>query len=163
MTSIYLSKKSYNYKIVCLQFFESRLDSVLYRSKFCFSIKNAKHLISHKHITVNNKIEKNRSYILKAGDVVSVRSSSSFFIKSNLRKIIQEYIKTKKNISFLGIKKLTFLTNLFSLLWPIPPKYLIINYKTLEIIFGDIKDFNFSTSFNFKMDTHSLIINYYRH
>lgn len=163
MTKLYRSEKSYNYKIVCLQFFESRLDSVLYRSKFCFSIKNAKHLISHKHITVNNKMEKNRSYILSAGDVVRIAPGSFSIVKSNLNKIIEEYNHTKKNLSFVSIRELEKLIELFTLLWPIPPKYLIINYKTLEIIFGNIKNFNFSIYFPFKLNIYSIITNYYRH
>ena len=163
MKTIYNYKESYNYKLVCLKFFESRLDLVLSRSKFCFSVKNAKHLISHKHITVNNTIEKNKSYILNVGDVVRVKPSSFRLVKPNLIKIIQENIKIKKNISSLPLKQLARLTNLFCLLWPIPPKYLIINYKTLEIIFGNIKNFNFSIYFPFKLNIHSIIVNYYRH
>lgn len=163
MKTIYNSKESYNYKLVCLKFFESRLDLVLSRSKFCFSVKNAKHLISHKHITVNNRIEKNKSYILNVGDVVRVKPSSSRLVRPNLIKIIQENIEIKNNVSSLPLKNLEKITNLFNSLWPIPPKYLVINYKTLEIIFGNIKNFNFSIYFPFKLNIHSIIVNYYRH
>ena len=163
MKTIYNSKESYTYKLVCLKFFESRLDLVLSRSKFCFSVKNAKHLISHKHITVNNRIEKNKSYILNVGDVVRVKPSSFHLVRPNLIKITEESKEIKQNISLLSLRKIEKLTNLFCAVWPIPPKYLIINYKTLEIIFGNIKNFNFSIYFPFKLNIHSIIVNYYRH
>ena len=50
-----------NPKFLCLEFFESRLDSVLYRSKLSFSMSNARQLIAHKHVKVNgcvSEIEK---------------------------------------------------------------------------------------------------------
>lgn len=154
MNIIYNSKESHNYKLVCLKFFESRLDSVLYRSKFCYSIKNAKHLISYKHITINKNIEKNKAYILNVGDVLNVNPKAFSVIKHNLRRIINAQLQTHK--------KKNFKLNL-DLIWPIPPKYLIINYKTLEIIFDSIKNFNFSIYFPLKLNIHSIIVNYYRH
>jgi ribosomal protein S4 len=116
---------------------------VLYKSKFSPSIKNAKQLITHKHIKVNDKIEKNGSYILKQGDLISVTFKAKNIIKENLKKQFQERPD--------------------AILWPIPPSYLNINYNTLEILFGDIENFNFTTSFNFKIDTNSIVTEYYRH
>ena len=52
--------------------------------------------------------------------------------------------------------------NYNKVLWPIIPNYLIINYKTLNIIFGNIKNFNFSSLLNFKNDTNNVINSYYR-
>lgn len=144
MTKIYTSQKSHNLTTNCLEFFESRLDSVLYRSKFCTSMKEARQLIAHKHITVNHQIEKTRSYILKPGDLIAVKSESRGIIKEKLKKQLRES------------------SNSVTWPWPLPPSYLTINYKTLEIIFGNIKDFNFSTLFTFKLDTHSIVTSHYR-
>ena len=144
MGYVYNFKHLHKPKLACLEFFESRLDSVLYRSKFCFSVRNARQLISHKHITVNDHIEKNKSYILKTGDRVSITLNSFYLINENLKKVIK-----KKGILPLPV-------------WPIPPKYLLINYKTLEIIFGNIKNFNFSIYFPFKLNLDSIILSYYR-
>ncbi len=52
---------------------ESRLDSFVYRSKFCPSIFSAKQFVSHKHVLVNGKVINIPSYRLKVGDKVSIR------------------------------------------------------------------------------------------
>jgi len=143
MTSIYRSQRVQNPIRICIEFFESRLDSVIYKSKFGHSLKNARQLITHKHIKVNNKIEKNKSYILKQGDLITVDLKAIAIVKKNLNKQFKERPD--------------------SIIWPMPPSYLNINYHTLEIIFGNIKNFNFATSFTFKIDTNSVITNYYRH
>ena len=161
MKTIYKSKSSYHYQLVCLKFFESKLTSVLYRSKFCFSIKNAQHFVSHRHIKINEEIIQNKSYILKEGDLIKVKPQSFYLIRSNIKKTILENIQLKTHR--IPFKKLKTLTEFFNLLWPLPPKYLIINYKTLEIVFNSIQSFNFSIYFPFKMNLQSIIINYYTH
>ena len=143
MVEIYHSKTPKDHTKLFIEFFESRLDAVLYKSKFSSSIKNARQLITHKHIKINNKIEKNKSYILKQGDIISVNLNSRNIIKENFKK--------------------QFIEKPDSIMWPIPPSYLNINYNTLEIIFGNIENFNFTTSFNFKIDTNAIVTNYYRH
>lgn len=143
MTEIYRSKKSKNSTNICTELFESRLDSVLYKSKFCSSVRNAQQLISHKHVKVNGAIEKNKAHILKKGDLITIEPKFSKQIQMNLKE--------------------TFNKHPDLILWPLPPNYLTINYKTLEITMGDIQNFNFSNSFTFKQDTHSVITNNYRH
>ena len=143
MAKIYKSRKLKSPIKTCVEFFESRLDVVIYRSNFSYSIKNAGQLIAHKHVKVNNRIEKNKSYILKQGDLITINPKSVDVIKENFRKQF--------------VEKLDLIT------WPIPPSYLNINYNTLEIIFGDVENFNFATSFNLKIDTNSVVTNYYRH
>lgn len=142
MTKIYTSKKIRNPISICTESFESRLDSVLYKANFCKSVKNAQQLITHKHVKVNGNVEKNKAYILKKGDSIT--------LKLKPLKLIKKALKEK------------FLNCPDFIIWPIPPKYLNINYKTLEIIVGDIYAFNFSNSFHFKLDTNSVITNSYR-
>lgn len=107
-----------NFKQNLLKFFESRLDVILYRAKFSLSIKSARQLIKHGNILVNGNIIKSYSYILKTDDLIEVNSNIKY------RNLI------KKNID-----KSNF--------WPIPPKYLMINYNSLQIIFIYNKSSNF--------------------
>jgi len=55
---------------------ESRLDAVLYRSKFVPTVFAARQFVSHKHVTVNGKKVNVPSYQVKPGDVVEVKESS---------------------------------------------------------------------------------------
>lgn len=61
---------------VLLQLIESRLDNVVYRMGIAPSRTSARQLVSHRHITVNEKIINIPSYTLKPGDVISVRERS---------------------------------------------------------------------------------------
>ncbi len=116
-----------NSNIMILIYFESRLDTVLYRSHFSLSIKNAQQLIKHGHVLVNNNIITNYSHTLKKGDFIQLKPSSYILFKNIL--------KHKR-------------------FWPIPPKYLHINYKTMQIIFGDIQHFKFNNGIPLWLDLH---------
>ena len=59
-----------------LQFCELRLDNVIYRLGLSNSRSGARQLVSHKHITVNGNIVNIPSYLVKIGDVVSIRQKS---------------------------------------------------------------------------------------
>ncbi len=61
---------------VLIQLIESRLDNVVYRLGFAPSRSGARQIVSHRHITVNDKIVNIPSYTLKAGDKVAVREKS---------------------------------------------------------------------------------------
>ncbi len=61
---------------VLLQLCESRLDNVVYRMGIAPSRSAARQLVSHRHITVNDKRVNIPSYQLKPGDVVAVREKS---------------------------------------------------------------------------------------
>nr|YP_010377360.1 ribosomal protein S4 [Nitzschia dissipata]QYB23047.1 ribosomal protein S4 [Nitzschia dissipata] len=122
----YKSSKFLNYKHFILELFESRLDKVLHSSKFSLSIKNARQLIKHGHILVNNLIVKTPSYILKTDDLIEVSSN----VKS--RNLVKKYIHQSN-------------------FWPIPPKHLMINYNTLQIIFLYKKNNNFFPNFTYQL------------
>ena len=154
MTQIYTSKKFKNPINICTEFFESRLDSVLYRAKFCKSVKHAQQLIAHKHIKVNNRVEKNKNRILHKGDSVTFNPQLFKQIHINIKQELFKRVQTNYKQDFRQYP--------VSIIWPLPPNYLNINYKTLEIVMGDITNFNFSNSFTFKQDTHSVITNSYR-
>ncbi|MBL4801548.1 MAG: 30S ribosomal protein S4 [Emcibacter sp.] len=55
---------------------ESRLDALVYRSKFVPTIFSARQFVNHGHVTVNGKKVNIPSYRVKAGDVVEIREKS---------------------------------------------------------------------------------------
>jgi small subunit ribosomal protein S4 len=55
---------------------ESRLDAVVYRSKFVPTVFAARQFVNHGHVQVNGKRVNIASYRVKPGDVVSVREKS---------------------------------------------------------------------------------------
>ena len=129
-------KNSINFNSFFLNLLERRLDIVLYRAHFALSVQVARQLISHRHIKVNNKITTDNSYLLKKGDLIKIESSGLKLVEFNIQN---------------------------SYLWPLPPKYLNINYKILQIIFNndEVSYQNFSTLFPFQLDLYT-IIKYYK-
>jgi len=69
-----------------LTLLERRLDNVLYLHSFATSRKNARQLISHGHITVNNKKVDIASYLVKVGDVIRPANceTSMNIVKANM-------------------------------------------------------------------------------
>ena len=59
-----------------LRLLECRLDNVVYRMGFAATRAEARQLVSHKSITVNEKPVTIASYQVKAGDIVQVREKS---------------------------------------------------------------------------------------
>ena len=73
-----------------LQLLESRLDNVVYRLGFAPTRPAARQLVSHKHFQVNGASVNIPSYMVKAGDEISVRE------KSKKMNIILDSIRTIK-------------------------------------------------------------------
>lgn len=59
-----------------LQILESRLDNVVYRLGYASSRKEARQLVRHGHFLVNGKKVNIPSFLVKAGDVISIKESS---------------------------------------------------------------------------------------
>ncbi len=55
---------------------ESRLDAVVYRSKFVPTVFAARQFVNHGHVLVNGKRVNIASYRVKVGDIISVRERS---------------------------------------------------------------------------------------
>lgn len=128
------SKKVNDLKLILLESFESRLDVSLYRAKFTTSIKNARQLILHGKVYVNNKKVKSKAYVLNLGDVITLDP---------------EYLKIYENNIIESVK------------WPLPPKYLVINYKTMQIVFiKRIRHTNFATNFLFDLKLEKILTGY---
>ena len=114
---------------------ENRLDTILYRSHFTKSIREARMLINHKHVYVNGNIINHGSFILEKGDVVNLSDNVCNLAKLNVYS---------------------------SNLWPLPPEYLQINYKTFQISILDIENkYYLSILFPFWLDFNT-ILNYYK-
>ena len=94
---------------IFINFFEKRLDTILYRSYFAYSMRHAKQLISHNHIKINGKIVNINSYQVKNGDLISLAKKKKIIL--NIRSKISENMH----------------------IWPIPIKHLQINYRTYQI------------------------------
>jgi small subunit ribosomal protein S4 len=60
-----------------LALLESRLDNVVYRMGFGSTRAEARQLVSHKALLVNRKLVNIPSYMVKVGDVLSVREKSA--------------------------------------------------------------------------------------
>jgi len=131
-----LNKKSLKINPLFLEIFESRLDTILYRSKFSPSVRNARQLILHGKVLVNNKPIRIKSYLLKAGDLITIDYKYSKLIEINTEQ---------------------------SDIWPIPPKHLTINYKTLQIIFGTFKNTNLSLNFSYHLNLEKILTGSYQH
>ncbi len=55
---------------------ECRLDSLVYRMKFVPSVFAARQFVNHGHVTVNGKKVNIPSYLVRPGDVISVRNKA---------------------------------------------------------------------------------------
>ncbi len=86
-----------------LRILESRLDNVVYRVGFASSRAEARQLVGHGHYEVNGKRVDIASYLLKAGDVVSIceKSRASEKIKAvveaNSARPVPEWIDIDRN------------------------------------------------------------------
>lgn len=74
---------------VLLQLLESRLDNTVYRLGIAPTRRGARQLVSHKHIVVNGVVTNIPSYLLKPGDIISVRGQSKSLevIQNNLSRV----------------------------------------------------------------------------
>jgi small subunit ribosomal protein S4 len=59
-----------------LRLLETRLDNVVYRVGFAASRRDARQLVSHRHLTVNGRIVNVPSYAVRVGDVIAVKQGS---------------------------------------------------------------------------------------
>ena len=64
------SNTKYGFNLIFLKYFEWRLDTIIYRLNFAFSIKHARQLINRGFFTVNNKIINHYTHPVKLGDVI---------------------------------------------------------------------------------------------
>ena len=75
-----------------LRLLESRLDNTVYRLGFAQSRKQARQLVRHRHLKVNDGLVDIPSYLLKPGDVITVtdKSKKLAVIHDSMRKMRDE-------------------------------------------------------------------------
>ena len=83
---------------IMLQTLESRLDNVIFRAGFAITRKQARQIVNHAHVLVNGSKVDVPSYILKAGDVVTIKESSKNYIKT-----VKESIDMTLNYAWLTV------------------------------------------------------------
>lgn len=66
---------------ILLQLLESRLDNVLYKAGMGITRKQTRQTVNHGHVLVNGKKVDIPSYLLKAGDTVTIRVKSTDYVK----------------------------------------------------------------------------------
>ena len=113
---------------------ESRIDTVLYRTGMVSSIFEARQLISHKKILVNNEIVNIRSYTLKNSDILSLSPVIMDKTKNNMLNRIHN-----KSIMFYNIYYIE--TNYKLLCSLFVPKLLKVDEIPYNFEFSD-KDIN---------------------
>ena len=85
---------------IMLQTLESRLDNVIYKAGFAITRRQARQIVNHAHVLVNGKKVDIPSYLLKVGDVVTVRENSKQFIKN-----VMEQIDLALNYAWLTVDR----------------------------------------------------------
>ena len=72
-----------------LVFLERRLDNMVFRLGFATSRKEARQIVSHKHIMVNGKKVNTPSFIVKEGDEISVKHKDLPSVKNALESVVR--------------------------------------------------------------------------
>jgi len=68
---------------------ERRLDNVVYRSGFASSRREARQLVSHKHVLINGRCVNIPSYLVKPGDVVEIKNKNLLSVKNAIESVIR--------------------------------------------------------------------------
>jgi small subunit ribosomal protein S4 len=73
--------------LILLQLLEMRLDTLCFALGFAKTIAQARQLVNHGHITINNKVVSIPSFQCRLNDVISVKnqSSSKTLVENNLK------------------------------------------------------------------------------
>lgn len=85
-----------------LQILESRLDNVVFRMGLANTRREARQIVNHGHILVNGKKVDIPSYLVKLGDVVSVREKSKEsprikeIVETNASRLVPKWIDMNK-------------------------------------------------------------------
>ena len=85
---------------ILLQILESRLDNVIFRAGFAITRKQSRQMVNHGHFLVNGKKVDIPSYLLKEGDVITVKTRSEKFMTS-----VQESIDLALTYGWITVDK----------------------------------------------------------
>jgi len=86
-----------------LQILESRLDNVVFRLGFAKTRNQARQMVNHGHVTVNGKKVDIPSYLVKVGDVISIKENSGIkkLIVANNDTVVPAWLEADKD-NFTG-------------------------------------------------------------
>ena len=86
-----------------LQILESRLDNVVYRLGFAKTRKQARQMVNHGHILINGAVVNIPSYLVKVGDVVTVKENSGIkkLVLANGDPVVPGWLEADKD-NFTG-------------------------------------------------------------
>ena len=85
---------------ILLQILESRLDNVIFRAGFAITRKQSRQMVNHGHFLVNGKKVDIPSYLLKEGDVITVKTRSEKFMQT-----VQESIDLALTYGWITVDK----------------------------------------------------------
>lgn len=100
-----INKNTSNPSEELFKLLESRVDSVVIKSRFVPTRQAARQAVSHGHITVNGKRITIPSYRIKTGDVVGIREASK---EKGLFKDITERLAEMTVPNWINLNKATF-------------------------------------------------------
>lgn len=86
-----------------LQILESRLDNVIFRMGLANTRREARQIVNHGHVTVNGKRVDIPSYLVKPGEVISLKESSrnadrmKDIIERNSNRLVPKWIDMNKD------------------------------------------------------------------
>lgn len=134
LKKVSFSKSTLTAVAYLIESLENRLDIVILRSHLVLSVRNSQQLIAHGFVFINGLRVTKKSYIVQRGDVITFLRSIHF--------VLIDYVSRSK-------------------LWPIPPKYLQVNYRTFQIVVVDEVLFvNTSANFDSFLNLNSVIKKY---
>ena len=120
-----------NLKDIIRNKFEKELSTIIVRSYFAFNIRNAKQLITHGHVKVNNLTVKSNAVKIQVGDKIN--------FSTNMYSLLEYRLAN-------------------NIMWPIIPKNLQISFKIFQIIIIDnSSNNNLSNSLEAKFDFNHLL------
>jgi len=135
------NSNKFNQRLFFIKYFESRLDTVLCRAKFCVSIRQAQQYILHGKVLVNNCVIKSKSFVLKPGDLISFKLKQSNKIRNNILHYCFNKFQSKFYI----------------------PKHLCVNHKTLQIIYNELENTHFASIIQYNMQLEQILLDYKYH
>ena len=83
-----------------LQFLEARLDNVVYRLGFARTRRQARQLVTHGHVLVNDRVSNIPSHMLRPGDMVEIRPKSQ-----QLEAVRDAAVRTRRAYPFLEVDR----------------------------------------------------------
>lgn len=116
---------------------ERRLDVILCRARFCLNLRTARQIILHGKIFLNNASISSYSLKLKKGDIINIKEDYK-------KHIVKELMYNQQKNNFFSY----------------PPENLIINYKTLQIVYTNKKNGDFFNSLNNDLNLEKVISNF---